>query len=566
MVSGTGTGAGVPASFTGKIESLRSFVLAGTQSRREFLGRVTAGLVLPTLLQTISSASPKQTTLIVAMTQGQLRTLDPDDAYEGGWWFMLGKALYDQLYTYRGASLTRIVNNLVTTSDVSTDGLTYVFNLNPKVRFSNGAPATADDLVFSFHRFLNLKGPGTFLLDGVKSIEKTGPQQIKLTLQSVNTALYSILTSPSINIVNASEIRAHGGTDQADAAKADTAGPYLDAHSAGSGPFVLDSWVRRSQLVLKRNPNYWGTPASVEQIIIKFADEPSTQRDLLIRGDAHIAFNLTPDMIAEFDSNKTSNIGVVRTEALATAALQLNVVNNPALGKPANWEAIRYAIDYDGLRSLYRGGGSPTASLVPPGLPGALPMREAVRQDVGKAKAALARAGNPDGFKFVLTVSTNEASGGVPSPVLAQKLAADLAQVGIQATLRPMLVSQSLTESRAGKLEGYLHGWSADYPHWSNYLEPFAPGGSVSLKRNGWRADASPEAAKIAELTKQALNTLDPRKQLPLVQDAQRMLNRYGPYAWLFDVYLQFAVRKDIVKYVAVNPIFWVDFQSLAMA
>ncbi|TAN31785.1 ABC transporter substrate-binding protein [bacterium] len=549
---------------------LRSLLNADT-TRRQFMGRSIAAAVVPSLMAGVLSAcatggqsTAKTKTLLVAMSQGSLRTLDPDSAYEPEW-PIFGRALYDQLVTYRAANISDLVADYAKTWDVSQDGLSYVFNLDPAVKFSDGTAATADDLVWSFQRFLNLKGPGSYLLDGVKSVEKTGPNQVKLSLDGINVGLLSILTTPSLNLAQTSAMKAHGGTNAADAAKTDTAGPWLDQHSAGSGPFVLDSWTRGTKLVLKRNPNYWGPAPKVDQIIFNFVADPGTQRDVLLRGDAHVALNLTPDIAASLAQGHP-DISIVKIGAVAPVFLGWSAQLNPALRNTANWDAIKFAIDYDGLRSIYQGGGDYIGSCTPPELAGGLPRGEHQAQDLDKAKAALAQAGNPNGFSFTLTFGTDEVFGTVHSPDVATKIKSDLARVGITANLDPKLFSEAQTANRAGKLEAYLHWWSLDFASWTDSLPYFAAGGSVARKRFQWDSSASAEAKQISDLATTALTTLDQTKQLQMVQQAQRMLNQHGPYSWLFEAFYQFGVRKDIVSRFDANPIWFFEPSTVELA
>lgn len=549
---------------------LRSILEAGS-SRREFLGRSVAVAVVPGLLGGILSAcssggttSSKKKTLVVAMSQGSLRTLDPDSAYEPEW-PIFGRALYDQLVTYRGRNISNLVADYAKTWDVSPDGLTYTFNLNSDVKFSDGTKVTVDDLVWSFQRFLNLKGPGSYLLDGVTSVTKTGPNQVQLKLDSINVGLLQILTTPSLNLAQASLIKAHGGTDAADAAKTDTAGPWLDQHSTGSGPFVLDGWTRGDQLVLTRNPNYWGTPAKVDKIIFKFVADAGTQQDLLLRGDAHVALNLTPDIAASLGQGHP-NISIVKVGAVAPVFLGWSAKKNPALQNTANWDAIKFAIDYAGLRSIYKGGGDYIGSCTPPELLGGLPASEHMTQNIDKAKAALAQAGNPNGFSFTMTFGTDEVFGTVHSPDVATKIQSDLAKVGINAKLDPKLLSEAQTANRAGQLESYLHWWSLDFPSWTDSLPYFAAGGSVSAKRFQWEASASSQAKQISDIATKALATVDEKQQVQLVQQGQRLLNQYGPYAWLFEAVYQFGVRKDVVSKFDPNPIWFFEPSTVELS
>lgn len=539
-------------------------------SRRSFLAGSVAAIAFPTLiagaLEGCGAGQParKVKTLVVALNEGSLRTLDPSNAYEPEW-FVIGRALYDQLVTFRGSNASKILPDYAATWDVSKDGLSYVFNVNPKVRFWDGSQVTPDDLVFSFTRFMNLKGPGSFLLDGVKSVEKVGPTQVKITLDGLNPDLLAILTTPSLNLSKAAAIREHGGNDGADAAKTDSARAWLDQHSVGSGPYLLDSWTHGSQLVLKRNPNYWGTPAPVETVVFKFVKDANTQRDMLLRGDAHIAINLTPDLAADLESKKQKSVAVVKAEALAPAYLGWSATKNPALANPAIWDAIKYAIDYEGLASIYRGGGQFTGSIVPPGLPGGLAASEHRKQDLNRARQALAAAGHPNGLSFKVTYGSDSTYTTVPAADVAQKLRADLQRVGITMNLDPVQFSQMLTDYRAGKLEAAVHWWAADYAGWTDFLPLFAPGGTVATKRQHWKVDASPEARQIADLTATAMKTVDPQKQYQVVQEAQRQLNQHGPFAFLFETNYQLGVRQDVIKTITPNPVWYFDITDIEL-
>ena len=68
-----------------------------------------------------------------------------------------------------------------------------------------------------------------------------------------------------------------------------------------------------------------------------------------------------------------TKIGIVNVPSLGFPWLGLHANRNPALKKSKSWEAIKYAIDYDGMAKIYKGGGQFIASCIPPGLPNALP-------------------------------------------------------------------------------------------------------------------------------------------------------------------------------------------------
>jgi len=498
----------------------------------------------------------KLTTLVVATEEGDTRTLDPQGANELTVPMFL-IAMYDQLVTFPGSVFSRVVADVASSWRVSPDGLTYVLNLNPRVKFSDGKVLTADDVVFSLKRQKYLGGPASWFQDGVASIAQTGTNQVTIKLTSVNPDWLFLLTSPFLSIANSTVLAQHGANDATNAATTDTARAWIDEHSAGSGPFVLDTWAHGSELTMKRNPNYWGTPSPFERVVFRFAKDANTQRDLLVRGDAHIAANLTPDLAAELENSKT--VGVLNIPSLGFPWIGFHVNRNPALKSPKSWEAVKYAIDYDGMAKIYRGGGQPLAGVIPPGLPNALPVAERFKRDIPRAKAALAAAGYPHGFTFQLTYPSDELFWNIPSSVIAEKVQSDLAQIGLTANLHPIPATQESTDFRAGRLEADIHEWGADYIGWTDFLPVFAPGGHVAAPRQGWTPEFSADAKKIADLSAQAVTTLDPMKQQQLCYEAQRLMNQVGPYVWLFEANVQIGYRKDILKPMATNPVWFLD-------
>ena len=199
------------------------------------------------------------------------------------------KNLYDTLVTFSGPSLHTLEPSLAAKWAISSDGLTYTFDLDPRCKFSDGSPVTPEDVVFGLRRQINLKDPDSYFLDSVKEVSVGGPNQVRFEMKSIFVDTLPMLVTPSLDIGQASAIKANGGTDVPDASTTDTVRTWLDTHSVGSGPFVLDSWGRGSHLVLKRNVNYWGPPAPVDTIVFRFVNDSNTQKAPLQRGDIHMA-------------------------------------------------------------------------------------------------------------------------------------------------------------------------------------------------------------------------------------------------------------------------------------
>jgi peptide/nickel transport system substrate-binding protein len=554
----------------------------GRLSRRAFLARTAAlGLTLPTASALLAACGGTATnapgsggatsapasagattaptgldTLVVAVQEGDTRTLDPQSANELTVPMFL-KVLYDQIVTFPGSEFDRVVPAVAKDWTISPDGLTYTFNIAPGINFSDGSTLTADDVIFSVQRHKNYKGNTSWFQDSVEGWQKTGDMQVTMKLNTMNVDILNILTSPFVSIGNAKLMKANGATDAVGADKTDTAQQWLDLNSVGSGPFVLDAWAHGTSITMHRNPYYWGTKPPFEKVVFQFVADQKVQKDLLVRGDAHIAVNMTPDLAASLEGDP--NIGVLTIPSLGFAWLGMHVSNNPAFANPKNWEAVKLAIDYDGMAQIYKGGGQFVGGVIPPGVTNALPVGERVKQDINGAKAALQAAGNPNGFSFVLTYAQDNLYGNVASTDIAQKVAADLQAIGIQANLRPLPATQESTEFRAGKLEAALHYWGADYLGWTDFLPVFGPGGHVGGPRHGWYPEFSPESKEIADMAAEAMRTLDAAHQNELCLAAQRKMNGYSPEAYLFMSNYQVAIRKDIIKSIQTNPVWFVD-------
>src|SRR5262249_53917961 len=136
----------------------------------------------------------------------------------------------------------------------------YTFQLKRNVHFANGQPLTSADVVFSLNRLVNIKGNPAFLLDGV-TVKPSGKYAVVMRSKTPAAQLPAILAKPSTGIVNATLVKAHGGTSAADASTADKAEQWLnssDSVGAGSGPYVLKSYSGTSQVVMAPNTKYWG--------------------------------------------------------------------------------------------------------------------------------------------------------------------------------------------------------------------------------------------------------------------------------------------------------------------
>lgn len=210
----------------------------------------------PFLPVTGTRAAPVAGVLVVG-TNFVIKSLDPGRTIETTS-ETINHATYDSLVTFEGEDLKTPRPSLATEWKLSGDGRTYTFTLRPNVRFASGNPVTSTDVKWSLDRVTNLKSSPLFFVEAVEAVLAPDPRTVVIRLKAPQPAFIAILSSPSLGVLDSKLVMENGGDAGPDAKDKDKAEPYLNAHSAGSGPYVLTSYVPDQLVVLARNPNLAG--------------------------------------------------------------------------------------------------------------------------------------------------------------------------------------------------------------------------------------------------------------------------------------------------------------------
>lgn len=204
-----------------------------------------------------AAAEPKEFVVGVAFDQA---TLDPGRGFEitGG---MIHKGTYNTLVTWADDNVKEIVPDLAESWEVSEGGKVFTFNLREGVKFHSGNEMTAEDVKWSWERAMGLKGNPSFLFEGVESIEAVDDYTVVVTKEAPDPAFLAKSTFGVFSVLDSETVAAQGGTTGPDADTTDQAEEWLNQNSAGTGPFVLKSWVPETEVVIDRFEDYWRGPA-----------------------------------------------------------------------------------------------------------------------------------------------------------------------------------------------------------------------------------------------------------------------------------------------------------------
>ena len=488
-----------------------------------------------------AAAARSDTALLIGLNL-RIRTLDPARTIENSTWTFV-RALYDSLVTFTPEDLRTPRPSLATSWTVSPDGRAYTFKLRPNVQFASGHPLTSTDVKWSLERVINLKDITQYFVKAIEEVQAPDPLTVIIRLAAPQPSIIPILSSPSLGVLDSVAVMAIGGNAGSDARATDAAEPYLNHYSLGSGPFILTSYTPGQEVELAGNPRYWRGAPRINHVVARHIPEPASQQFQVERGDLDIAAGISGDQAQALRG--AGGVSVKTSRIASTFYVAMN--NNPAIGGPFAvpkiQQAVRYALDYDGIMRMAGPGAVRLAGVIPTSFAGSLDPAGAVKTDRTRAKALLKEANLGD-VRGRLTYSAGFTAWGIQVGLLVQKIQNDLAEVGIRIDLNGVAHLVASQEARDGKSQIGVWYWTADWLDASDFLV-YLPGGEVG-KRAGWPANANPEATALVRLGQEAESEPDLRKRTLLYQRIDRRLIEIGPYAPLFQPAIPYAFRSNI--------------------
>lgn len=486
------------------------------------------------------AGTPKDT-LIIATGFDDIITMDPGETFELSAGEIMGNT-YDRLLRYDIVDTTKLVPDLAKSWNVSADGKTYTFELRAGMKFASGNPITAEDVAFSFQRAVLMDKSPAFILTqfglnkaNVKDrVKTTGP--LTLTFETdrayAPTFVYNCLTANVASVIDKKLVMSKE-------VNGDLGAAWLKTNYAGSGPYKLREWRANEIIALERNDNYHGEKAKMARVIYRHLKESSTQRLLLEKGDIDMARNLTPQDLAAIASNKD-----IKTTATSKGVVYYIAMNtkNPNFAKPEVREAMKLLVDYAAIgETLIKNIGVINQNFIPVGMLGSSTVSP-FKLDVEKAKALLAKAGLPNGFKVTIDMRTVQ-----PVQGITEAFQQTAKRAGVEIEILPGDGKQVLTKYRARSHDMFIGQWGADY--WdpnsnATFVQNPDNADDAKSKPLAWRNAWAP-----AELTKKADAAVlerDPAKRKVMYEELQAEFRKDSPFIMLFQQNEVAALRANV--------------------
>jgi ABC-type oligopeptide transport system substrate-binding subunit/class 3 adenylate cyclase/ribosomal protein L40E len=478
-------------------------------------------------------------------------TLDPTMAYD-----IFSVAVIDQLFS----GLVELTPDMDAVPDVARnwemleDGRKYVFHLRDDVRWSDGAPVTAEDFWYGWKRVLDpaTGSPNASLLYDVKGarafhqgdasapdsvgVRALGEFTLVVELEEPTGYFLHLLTHNATYPVPRHVVEAHGEA-------------WTEpGNIVTNGPFRLEIWQRSESMVLVRNPEYHGRfRGNVQGMELPFGERLAGLE--MYEADSLDIFFINHFTAAERDRARQRHAGeYVLVPEMGTFYVGFDV-SRPPFDDPRVRQAFVLATDRETLADVVlRGYAAPAlGGFIPPGMPGhssgiGLPY------DPGQARQLLAEAGYPDGYGFpIVEALTPHGELVFQSEYLQAQWRENL---GVEITWKKVDWAKFHDRMSGETPHLWLMGWSADYPDPDNFLRA-----SPIQRDTGW------QNAAYDRLVEEAKKVADQRERMKLYQQADRILVEEAVIIPLIHKCFHLLVKPWVRKFLtsAIKYWFWKD-------
>jgi peptide/nickel transport system substrate-binding protein len=392
-------------------------------------------------------------------SQGDILTMDPHAQNEG-----LNNSVSDHIYeplVTRGKDLK--VEPCLALSWQAVNASTMRFKLRPNVKFHDGTPLTAGDVVFSIERALAPTSNFSPYMQGVTGAKKVDELTVDIETRGPNPVLLPQLTE--VRIMSKAWATKHNVQKPQDFKNKEET--YAARNANGTGPYVLKSREPDVKTVLVLNSNWWGKmEGNVNEIVYQPIKSDATRVAALLSGETD--FVLDPPVqdiprlakdgklkVVEGNENRTIFYGFDQWRD----ELQYSSVKgrNPFKDKRVR-EAFQLAIDTSAIRTqVMRGLSYPTNVMFAPQSAGYDKGLDVPKKaDRERAKKLLAEAGYPQGFEVTLDCPNNRY---INDEKICQATAAMLAQVNVKVKLNAMPRATYFPKIQKFDTSFYMLGW-----------------------------------------------------------------------------------------------------------
>ena len=337
------------------------------------------------------------------------------------------------------------------------------FELRKGVKFHDGTPFTADDVVFSFGRIRQPQGTMGIYVTGINEVKKIDDHTVDFIMSAPNPLLLRNIID--FRIMSKAWADKNKTTNTQDYKNKDE--NFASRNVMGTGPYRITGWTPEQRITMTQNADWWDKHSgNIKEVIYTPIKSDPTRVAALLSGDVDMLTDLPTQDIARLRQDSKLKVvdgPEVRTIYLAPdlGSPELKHSNvkgkNPFADKRVR-QALSMAIDREAIkRNIMRGLSIPAGLMVAPGGNGHIAELDTpTKTDVEGAKKLLADAGYPSGFEVRLNCPNNRY---VNDEEICQAVVAMWARVGVKATLAAENMATFIQKVQNFDSSVYLLGW-----------------------------------------------------------------------------------------------------------
>lgn len=515
---------------------------------------------------------------LVMALRGEPRTLNPALATDSPSREVIGRMTADLIHVNRASQVPEPA--LAKSWSRSADGRAYTLQLRKGLRFSDGQPFDADDVLFTFAVLLDERvatSQRDLLMVGGKPVivAKIDSHTVRVTLAQPSAAAERMFDSIAILPKHQLETAFRQGT----LATAWTLATP-PAAIAGLGPFRLKEYVAGQRIVLERNPFYWKADAArrrlpyLDELVFLFTGNEDAQVIRFQSGESDVIARVSPENFAVLSRDQPVKKFQLRDlgpsldyNFLVFNQNDLAGKNLPAIARKQRWfsdlnfrTAVSRAIDREGIvRLVYRGRAAALWGNVSPGnsrwLNTAIPRPP---RSVEQARALLKASGfswRPDGalvdsggerVQFTIATSSSNAQ----RTEMATLIQADLKEIGMDVRVVPLEFRALLDRVvQTFDYEATIQAFGGGDADPNSEIHVWLSRGGNHWWRLGQKTPQTTWEAEIDRLMQRQLVTLDYAERKRLYDRVQQIVAEHLPFIFLASPHVLVGARADLANF-----------------
>ena len=395
------------------------------------------------------------------------------------------------------------------------DQYVWEFRMRRGVKFHDGTPFTAHDVLFSFRRAMNVPGAPSSYSRALAEVDLDKSRVVDdHTLHVATKGPYPLLARrmAGMPIVNKSIGLEANPREFNDGSKA-----------IGTGPYKFERYLPADRVSFVANPAYWGPKPHWQRVVMRFITSGPTRVAALLSGDVDVIATVPPADVPGLERNPRVSMAcgpaarvmywtmdVSRDQALHITAKDGKPIPNPLRDLRVR-QALSMAIDRGGMvRTVLNGMAIPTNQFTIEGFGGYNPNIAIPEYDLPRARRLLAEAGYPNGFKMTIH-ATNDRY--LNDSQQAQAVAQMLARIGVEVSVELQPVANYFNKARAKEFTFAMVSFGMGTGETSSIITPALLASSVN-NYGGWKNE------RFESVYQRAMQSVVPAEHDRLLQEA----------------------------------------------